>query len=153
MPIGLSKSWIVREALAKYIAEESDHAGPSVYDQAKDLRHLPRAWGTFNEPEAYGRFGKDSFAKGGATMKTITIKVPESLEKKVVYEAQRQGISKSSLVREALASYLQTAEQKDSALDLIRDIVGSVDGPEDLSTNPEYLRDLGEDSVGNSRRK
>jgi len=86
-------------------------------------------------------------------MKTITIKVPESLEKKVVYEAQRQGISKSSLVREALASYLQTAEKKDSALDLIRDIVGSVDGPEDLSTNPEYLRDLGEDSVGNSRKK
>ena len=78
-------------------------------------------------------------------MKTITIKVPESLEKRVVYEAQRQGISKSSLVREALASYLRKDGKRASALDLIRDIVCTVEGPADLSTNPKYLEDFGTD--------
>ena len=83
-------------------------------------------------------------------MKTMTIKVPEALEERVTYEAQRQGISKSSLVREALVSYLGAEEEKpQSALDLIRDLVGTADdAPADLATNPRYLDDLGGDSMG-----
>ena len=68
------------------IAEERDHNGPSVYDRVKDLigsYHGPVNFST--NPEAYGRFWKGQFAKGGATMKTITIKVPDSLEKEIVY--------------------------------------------------------------------
>ncbi len=86
-------------------------------------------------------------------MKAITIKVPDSLDKEIVYEAQRQGVSKSSLVREALVTYLTKSEKNQSALDLIRDLVGTVDGPADLSTNPKYLEDLGEDSLGTGRKK
>ena len=83
-------------------------------------------------------------------MKTITIKLPEALEEQVAHEAQRQGVSKSSLVREALVIYLGTETGNESALDLIRDLVGTVDAPSDLSTNPKYFEDFGEDSMGSS---
>ena len=34
-----------------------------------------------------------------------------------------------------------------SAYDLVKHVVGSLEGPGDMSTNPEYLEDLGEGSM------
>ena len=34
-----------------------------------------------------------------------------------------------------------------SAYDLAKDLIGSIEGTGDLSTNPEYLQDLGENSL------
>ena len=34
-----------------------------------------------------------------------------------------------------------------SAYDLAKDVVGSLDGPEDLSTNPKYMEGFGESSM------
>ena len=34
-----------------------------------------------------------------------------------------------------------------SAYDLAKDVIGSLDGPEDLSTNPKYMKGFGESSM------
>ncbi len=84
-------------------------------------------------------------------MKTITLKVSEEIDERVRYEAQRQGISKSSLVREALASYLAepSNSSEPSVYDRIKDLLDSDgEGPSDLSTNPKYMEDFGTDSLG-----
>lgn len=78
-------------------------------------------------------------------MKTISLKLSDSLEQRVASEARKRGVSKSQLVRDALESYLQNggAVEGPSCLDLSRDLAGSVEGPPDLSTNPKYLEGFG----------
>lgn len=78
-------------------------------------------------------------------MKGVTVKLPDDLERKVVYKARELGVSKSDVVREALARYLAGPEPSDgpSAYDLGKDWIGSYEGPEDLSTNPKYLEGFG----------
>ena len=78
-------------------------------------------------------------------MKTISLKLSDSLEKRVASEARKRGVSKSQLVRDSLESYLENggALEGPSCYDLARDLAGSVEGPPDLSTNPKYLEDLG----------
>ena len=78
-------------------------------------------------------------------MKTISLKLSDSLEQNVASEAKKLGISKSQLVRNALESYLQNggALEGPSCYDLSRDLAGSVEGPPDLSTNPKYFEDFG----------
>jgi hypothetical protein len=39
--------------------------------------------------------------------------------------------------------------RRGSALELVRDLIGCVEGlPKDLASNPKYLEDLGRDSLG-----
>lgn len=78
-------------------------------------------------------------------MKTMSLKLSDSLEQSVASEARKRGVSKSQLVRDALELYLQNggAVEGPSCYDLSRDLAGSVEGPPDLSTNPKYLEDLG----------
>ena len=87
-------------------------------------------------------------------MKGMTIKLPDDLEKKIVYESRRRGISKSSLVREALAVYLTKGIQRTtepSVYDLAKDLIGSVSGPGDLVSNPKYMEGYGRDRSRRSR--
>jgi hypothetical protein len=84
-------------------------------------------------------------------MKGMTIKLPDDLEKKIIYESKQRGISKSSLVREALALYLNDTNGADSGpsvYDLAKDLIGSVSGPGDLSTNPKYMAGYGKSRRG-----
>ena len=78
-------------------------------------------------------------------MKTMSLKLSESLEQRVASESRKLGVSKSQLVRDALESYLQTggAVEGPSCYDLSRDLAGWVEGPPDLSTNPKYFEDFG----------
>ena len=78
-------------------------------------------------------------------MKTTSIKLDEDLENKVNYLSKKKGISKSMLVREALAEYLSNNEikTKSSFSALAKDLSGSLEGPTDLSTNPKYLSNFG----------
>ncbi len=78
-------------------------------------------------------------------MKTLSLKLPPSLETKLTHAARQRGTSKSSIVREALESFLQNnaAPKKGSALEAVSPWVGCVNGPGDLSTNPEYMDDFG----------
>ena len=82
-------------------------------------------------------------------MKTITLKVSKEVDEQIRYQAERQGVSKSSVVREALAAYLaEPNPKKKTAYDGMRHIIGSLEGTSDISTNPKYLEGLGQDSLG-----
>ena len=78
-------------------------------------------------------------------MNTISLKVPDPLAAELAEMAQRRGVSKSALIREALEAYLQTdgAESAGSALSQVGDLRGILSGPEDLSANKDYLRKFG----------
>ena len=78
-------------------------------------------------------------------MKTISLKVPAPLAADLAKMAQRKGVSKSALIRDALEAYLQAngAERAESALSQVADLAGILSGPEDLSVNKDYLRNFG----------
>ena len=78
-------------------------------------------------------------------MTTLTVKIPETLETELNAVASDRGVSKSELVREAILEHLGRRRERPhvSALTMLEDLVGLVEGPEDLSTNPAYLDDFG----------
>ncbi len=78
-------------------------------------------------------------------MRALSLKIPEMLYGNLKALAESRGVSKSELVREALRQLFerQPVVVRGSALSMLEDLVGSVDGPEDLSSNKTYLDDLG----------
>ena len=78
-------------------------------------------------------------------MKTLSLKVPETLYGDLTALAEHKGVSKSQLVRDALAELFrrQGPPGRGSALALLEDLAGSIDGPQDLSFNKAHLEDLG----------
>lgn len=78
-------------------------------------------------------------------MKTLSLKLPEALYGDLVSLAEHKGMSRSAIVREALIALFgkERAPVRGSTLALVEDLVGSVEGPEDLSVNQAYLDDLG----------
>lgn len=85
-----------------------------------------------------------SVAKSKA-MKTLSLKLTPALGRELEALAQRRSVSKSSLVREALARYLTSGPRasKGSFLERAGKLVGCVEGPPDLSVNAEHLRGYG----------
>lgn len=79
-------------------------------------------------------------------MKTISLKVPESLFAVLAQAAEKRGESKSTIVREAIESFVadNASEQNGSCLDLSRELAGCIEGPEDLSSNEELMRGYGQ---------
>jgi len=78
-------------------------------------------------------------------MKTLTVKVPEELDLKLAAVAAKRGESKSNLIRTAINSILNASEavNLNSCLDMAKDLVGSVEGPSDLSCNKKHLKGYG----------
>lgn len=78
-------------------------------------------------------------------MTTLTLKVPEELEKTLTELASTRGVSRSQLIRELLVQSLQNVRGTAgvSCLDLAGDLAGSVSGPADLSNSPRHLRGFG----------
>ena len=78
-------------------------------------------------------------------MKTLTVKVPEKLDLKLAAVAAKRGESKSNLIRTAINSILNANETvtPSSCLDMAKDLVGSVEGPSDLSCNKKHLKGYG----------
>ena len=74
-------------------------------------------------------------------MTTISLKLPEMLLRDLEAEARNRGVTKSTLIREALEARLRRARARHrvTCLDLIGDLVGSQPGPADASTNPRHL--------------
>jgi predicted DNA-binding protein len=76
----------------------------------------------------------------------ITIRISESLVKRLKKHAGMRRRSESALVREALESYLGEASGSNSAYDLAKEagLIGCVGGkPSDLSTNRKHLEGFG----------
>lgn len=82
---------------------------------------------------------------GITIMKTISLKIPESLERRLQQCAEAAGMSKSELLRQALEGYLSKGKLANSAsvTFLADDLVGCFRGPADLSTNADHLNDYG----------
>ena len=78
-------------------------------------------------------------------MKTLSIKLPEGLDARVTAAARRRKTTKSAIVRKALEAALRErgTPTTGSALDVVRDLVGCVAGPGDLSVNKAYLKSFG----------
>lgn len=79
-------------------------------------------------------------------MKTLSFKVPETLDRRLVRAVKKRRVRKSVIVREALERYLDEsgAEMEGSLLEVTRHLLGCVkDAPADLSANPRHLVDFG----------
>lgn len=79
-------------------------------------------------------------------MRMISLKLPEGIACQLEEEARGRNVSKSRLVRDAVAEYLNrhAPAKKRTALEAAGDLVGCIkDAPEDLSTNPAHMRGFG----------
>ena len=78
-------------------------------------------------------------------MKTISVKVPEDLDLKLTAVAAKRRESKSALIRAALDHIVKSSEAvtPNSCLDLAKDLIGSVEGPADLSYDNKHLKGYG----------
>jgi Arc/MetJ-type ribon-helix-helix transcriptional regulator len=85
-------------------------------------------------------------------MKTLTVRLPEPLVADIEAESRERRVSKSDVVRERLERGREPDAERARALDVITDLVGSVDDlPADLSANTKrYLRTSG---YGRPRRR
>jgi len=74
-------------------------------------------------------------------MRTICLKIPESLERELDGLAERHHTTRSAIIREAVSAL---AKRKDrSAAELAGELVGSLRGAADLATNPKHMRGFG----------
>lgn len=83
-------------------------------------------------------------------MRTLSIKVPEALDRDLSRLAKRRGVSKSVLVRDTMGD-LVAHERSDadrppvgSFLALAGNLAGCVDAPEDMSSNKRHLEGYGQ---------
>ncbi len=78
-------------------------------------------------------------------MKTLTMRLPESLVAEIEVESRGRRCSKSDIVRERLQRAARPTARQSTPLDAIADLIGSVDGlPADLSARKKhYLKDTG----------
>jgi Arc/MetJ-type ribon-helix-helix transcriptional regulator len=83
-------------------------------------------------------------------MKTLTVRLPESLVAEIESESRARRVSKSDIVRERLQSIphaARSSKRRPSLKEMAGDLIGSIKGaslPRDLSANTKkYLRELG----------
>jgi hypothetical protein len=78
-------------------------------------------------------------------MKTLTVRLPETLLAEIEAESRRRELSKSHIVRERLAGVVKPGRRPPALLEAIADVVGSVDRlPRDLSgRSKRYLKSIG----------
>jgi metal-responsive CopG/Arc/MetJ family transcriptional regulator len=78
-------------------------------------------------------------------MRTITLKLPESLALRLNAIVRRRSTTRSAVVREALEALLGSQPGAgESCAELAGDLVGSLRGlPRDLSSSPRHLRGYG----------
>jgi Arc/MetJ-type ribon-helix-helix transcriptional regulator len=78
-------------------------------------------------------------------MKTLTVRLPESLIAQIEAESRRRRLSKSDVVRERLTEKKISRGQRSTLLDAAADVIGSIDRlPPDLSARKKkYLGSTG----------
>ena len=74
-------------------------------------------------------------------MRTVSFKLPEQLDDALSELARHRKSSRSAVVREALQA-LATSGRR-SVTTAVDELVGSLDGPPDLSTNPKHMSGYG----------
>lgn len=78
-------------------------------------------------------------------MKTLSLRLPDDLVSQLGAIAKKKKTNRSNIMRQALKTYLNGTNkvQKGSVQEVARHLIGSLQGPEDLSSNKAYLRDYG----------
>jgi predicted transcriptional regulator len=77
-------------------------------------------------------------------MRSISLKLPEPLLKRLEEEAKARRVTKSSLIRESLESTFQKSSTG-SAFDAAANLAGCLRGaPKGLATDPRYFEGFGE---------
>ena len=74
-------------------------------------------------------------------MKTISLKLPESLDRLLGKLSKERHTSRSLIVREALQTYIRAPGN--TVASLASDLIGVVEGPSDLSTSDRHLNGYG----------
>jgi len=74
-------------------------------------------------------------------MRTVSFKLPSHLNDALNVLARRRKSSRSALVREALELF--THAKRRSVTAMVDTLIGGVDGPRDLSSNPKHLTGYG----------
>jgi len=79
-------------------------------------------------------------------MKTISLRLPESLDNRLTAVARQRGQTRSALAREALKTFFENggATQTPSCHDLAADLAGCSQGPGDLASNKKHMEGYGE---------
>ena len=75
-------------------------------------------------------------------MKTLSVKLPDDLDVRLSETARRKGVTISSVIRDAIASYLERKD-KGSFAAQASDLAGCITGPADLASNAEHLDGYG----------
>jgi hypothetical protein len=80
-------------------------------------------------------------------MNSLTIKLPAALEQELAIASRRERLTKSELVRRAVAAYVARPPEPAgfvSALEQAGDLVGCFKGgPKDLASNPKHMAKFG----------
>ena len=79
-------------------------------------------------------------------MKAISIKLPDPLFHDLAQRAKSNASTQSEIIRSALVAYLQRDAEPSTASCAERASrwIGMMDGPADLSTNPDHLQGFGQ---------
>ena len=83
-------------------------------------------------------------------MPTVTVKMSPQQFARLERIARQRQAPKAQILREAFESAHESSKPG-TVYDAIADLIGSVEGPGDLSTNPKYLQGFGLD--GPKRRE
>lgn len=77
-------------------------------------------------------------------MKTLTVRLPDSLVAQIEAESRERKLSKSDVVRERLANVTRPDGSRPESLAAIADLIGSVTGlPPDLSARKKHYLKAG----------
>lgn len=76
-------------------------------------------------------------------MTTISLKVPEALERRLKHLAAKRRTTRSAVIREAIEQFAR-ADRADSCLALASDLIGCVDGPPSLSHSKKHMQGFGQ---------
>ncbi len=77
-------------------------------------------------------------------MKTLTVRLPESLVAQIEAESRERKLSKSDVVRERLSRTDTSSRKRPASVEAIADLIGSVSGlPPDLSARKKHYLKAG----------
>jgi metal-responsive CopG/Arc/MetJ family transcriptional regulator len=79
-------------------------------------------------------------------MTVVSCKLPKKLAAQLERVAKDERRSKQAVLREAIEQRLKTRRKavRGSAYELVKHLIGSLEGPSDLATNPEHMKRFGE---------
>jgi len=78
-------------------------------------------------------------------MATVTLKISDQLQARLDAVTRQVGVSRSAFIREAIEKRLAATGRVEagSVLERAADLVGCVEGPEDLASDPRHLEGYG----------